>query len=84
MLLDESFRTPEDTSLVNAANTINEVVDAGLPLSNARDVISGFLTALRVEHHEDEDGTIHASTERETMRVTFDGPAYEFNVRERT
>jgi Family of unknown function (DUF6882) len=81
LLDDESFRTPEDTSLVNAANAVNEVVGAGLPLSNARDVIAGFLTALHVEHHVDDDGTIHASTEAEAMRVTFDGPSYEFKVR---
>ncbi len=82
VLIDESLRTPEDTSFVRFAHTINEVVRAGLPLSDARDVIEGYLDALGIEYEADDDGDIFASTETNEMQVVFEGNSFEFNIRD--
>lgn len=80
ILVDETFRTPDDRDLLAFANTISEVAASGLPVSNIRDLIEGYLEALRIDFEALADGNLVAQTATQQLRVDIRGDAFSFKV----
>ncbi len=83
ILGDETFRTPDDHDLLAFANAISEVAASGLPVSNVRDLIEGYLEALRIDFEALPDGNLLAQTATQRLRVTLDGQSFSFGVSSR-
>ncbi len=83
ILVDETFRTPDDEDFIGFANTINEVAAAGLPVSNARDLIEGYLDALGISSEALPDGNLLVQTTTQRMHIRLDGGSFAFDVTSR-